>query len=138
MNSTRRFEEPDAQLDLLASAVISACIEVHGNLGPGYTEAIYERALCRELRLRSVEFERQVPLCVVYKGERVGEHRLDLLVGQRLIVELKAIEALGAIHGVQLRSYLKARGERLGLLINFNMPSRSWRSLVCPCVPARG
>ena len=123
MSANKRFEEPDAQLDRLASGVIGACIEVHSHLGPGYTEAVYERALCHEFRLRPIEFERQVPLSIIYKTQPVGEHRLDLLVGGRLIVELKAVEALGAIHSVQLRSYLKARGERLGLLINFNVPS---------------
>jgi GxxExxY protein len=122
MSAPNLFEEPDPELDGLASSVISACIEVHNHLGPGYTEGIYERALCHELRLRRTEFERQVPLTVAYKNELVGEHRLDLLVGRRLIVELKAVEALGAVHAVQLRSYLKARGERLGLLINFNVP----------------
>src|SRR5262249_11491916 len=122
MQLHERFDEPDAELDRLASVVISACIAVHSELGAGYAESIYERALCHELQLRDIDFERQVPIPVIYKNEPVGEHRLDLVVGQRLIVELKAIEALGPVHGIQLRSYLKARGERLGLLINFNVP----------------
>jgi GxxExxY protein len=114
-------EEPGEDLDRLASAVIGAAIDVHRNLGPGYIEEVYFRALCVELKLRGIPFERQVPVSVSYKGEPVGEGRMDLLVGGILIVELKAVEAVGRIHLVQLLSYLKASGHKLGLLINFNV-----------------
>jgi len=95
---------------------------VHRHLGPGFLESVYERSLCVELGLRAITFQRQVPVAVEYKGHPVGDGRLDLLVEDRLIVELTAVEALEPIHGVQLRSYLKATGRSLGILINFNVP----------------
>ena len=113
--------EPDRELDRVASEVVAAAIEVHQTLGPGFLESVYEHALCVELGLRNVSFQRQVPVAVAYKGHRVGESCLDLLVAGRLIVELKAIEALAPIHWVQVRSYLKATRCVLGLLINFNV-----------------
>ena len=109
-----RFDEPDSELDRHASDVIQACIEVHRVLGPGYLESIYERALAVELGHRGIEFERQVPIDLYYRSQPIGEHRLDFLVRNCLVAELKAVETL--------RSYLKARDERLGLLINFNVP----------------
>lgn len=112
--------EPGPQVDRLAHQVIGAALEVHRVLGPGFLESVYEQALCVELGLRGVPFARQVPVAVDYKGHPVGEGRLDLLVGESLIVQLKAIDALAGIHTAQLLSYLKASGHQLGLLINFN------------------
>jgi len=114
--------EPSRRLDRLARTVIGAAIEVHRHLGPGYLEGVYEEALAVELRLRGVLFERQKAIAVTYKGHNVGEGRVDLLVGDELLVELKAVEALAPIHKAQLLSYLKAMGCHLGLLINFNVP----------------
>ena len=114
--------EPDPELDRSANEVVDAAIEVHRVLGPGFLESVYERALCIELGLRNVPYRRQVPITVGYKGHSVGESCLDLLVGDRLVVELKAIETLAPIHWVQVRSYLKATACVLGLLINFNVP----------------
>ena len=102
--------------------MIGAAIAVHKALGPGYHEATYEAALVVELRHREIPFEQQVPLEVVYRGETVGEHRLDLLVGGDLVVELKAVEQLGSVHVSQVLAYLKAGSFQLGLLINFNVP----------------
>jgi GxxExxY protein len=116
------LHEPDPETDELAHAVIGAAIEVHRILGPGFLEAVYEQALCVELRLRSIPFERQKPAKVEYKGEYVGEGRLDLLVNDRLIVELKALREVAPIHTAIVLSYLKATGRRLALLINFNVP----------------
>ena len=116
------ISEPPPDLDRDASKVIDAAVEVHKILGPGFLESVYERALCVELGLRNVRYRRQVPVAVGYKGHHVGESCLDLLVADRLVVELKAIEALAPIHWVQVRSYLKATGCVLGLLINFNVP----------------
>ena len=118
----REFQEPDEDLDRIASVLVGAAVEVHRHLGPGFLESVYERSLCVELGLRAITFQRQVPVAVEYKGHPVGDGRLDLLVEDRLIVELKAVEALEPIHGVQLRSYLKATGRSLGILINFNVP----------------
>jgi GxxExxY protein len=112
--------EPNEELDLLAHEVIGAAIEVHRILGPGYLESVYEAALAVELSLRSIAFERQAPIFLEYKGAPIGEGRLDILVQRKLIVEIKAIEALAAVHKAQAISYLKATGCRLALLINFN------------------
>jgi GxxExxY protein len=118
----RTSEEPSEEIDRQASALLAAAVEVHRVLGPGFLEAVYERALCVELGLRNLAYRRQVPILVDYKGHRVGESCLDLLVADRIVVELKAVEALAPIHWVQVRSYLKATGCFLGLLINFNVP----------------
>lgn len=113
--------EPDLTSDELAHAVIGAAIEVHRHLGPGYLEAVYEEALCVEFRLRGIPFERQKPIKVEYKGEYVGEGRLDLFVGERLVVELKAAKAVAPIEQARVLSYLKATGLQLALLINFHV-----------------
>lgn len=104
-----------------SNAVIGAAIEVHRTLGPGFLESVYEEAMAIELAERAVSFSRQVPVAVVYKGRPIGRARLDLLVEQSLVVELKAVSELAGIHRAQLISYLKSTGVRLGLLINFNV-----------------
>ncbi|MGH7281367.1 MAG: GxxExxY protein [Polyangiaceae bacterium] len=113
--------EPSAELDQLAHRVIGAAIQVHRLLGPGFLESVYEEALCVELALRGIRFARQVPIGVKYKGQTVGDARLDLLVDDSLVLELKAVEGLAPIHVAQLLSYLKATRLRLGLLITFNV-----------------
>lgn len=113
--------EPNQRLDSLARAVVDSALEVHKTLGPGFLESIYEEALAVELSRRAIPFERQVPLTVKYKGYSVGEGRVDLLVDGELIVELKSVEMLAAVHVAQVISYLKAFGRPLGLLITFNV-----------------
>lgn len=113
--------EPGEDIDELANTVIGAAIEVHKVLGPGFLESVYEEALCVELRARAVPFLRQPGFAVAYRGENVGEGRMDLLVAGRLVVELKAVDALNPIHTTQVLSYLKATGHRLGLLLNFKV-----------------
>lgn len=115
-------KEPNSEVDALAREVIGAAIEVHRIMGPGYLECVYEDALCVELELRGIPISRQVLFGVEYKGKRVGESRLDLLVANQLVVELKAVEELLPVHKAQVISYLKATGRELGLLINFNVP----------------
>ena len=114
--------EPSVQADSLARKVIGAAIEVHKHLGPGFIESIYEEALAFELTARDVSFERQQNIPVVYKGQNVGNGRLDFLIEKQLIVELKAVDSLLPIHHAQVISYLKASQLQLGLLLNFNMP----------------
>jgi len=114
--------EPSKEVDDLARKVIGAAIEVHRALGPGYTENVYEEALCIEIANQNILFERQFRVAVEYKGRKVGEGRLDLLVAKLLPVELKAVDSLAAIHQAQLISYLKMTHLQLGLLINFNVP----------------
>jgi GxxExxY protein len=113
--------EPQGELDVLARRVIGAAIEVHRTLGPGYLESVYEKALALELEAQGVSCNRQPTVGIDYKGRVVGEAKLDLLVAGRLIVELKAVEALLPIHQAQVISYLKATQQQLGLLINFNV-----------------
>ena len=115
--------EPGIEVNLLTEAVIGAAIEVHRVLGPGYLESFYERALCVELADRGIVFVRQAPFPVFYKGSLVGETRLDLLIDERVLVELKASDGYSPVHLAQIMSYLKATGLTLGLLINFNVRS---------------
>ena len=105
----------------LSGEVIGAAIEVHRLLGPGLLESAYELALARELALRGVCVERQKAVPLEYKGTALGDgFRIDLLVQERIIVEIKAVERLQAIHEAQLLTYLRLADKRLGLLINFN------------------
>jgi GxxExxY protein len=113
--------EPDEKSDQLANRVIGAAIEVHRILGPGFLESTYEEALCVELGLRSIPFERQVPVGILYKDVEIAQGRLDVLVAGNLIVELKTVEQLAPIHEAQVISYLKTTGRHLALLINFNV-----------------
>jgi len=115
-------QEPSEDLDRLVYAVIGAAIEVHRLLGPGFLESVYEEALCVELQLQGIPFKRQLVVAVNYKGQLVGEGRLDLLVNDALIVELKSVNALSTLHSAQVISYLKMTKHQLGLLINFNVP----------------
>ena len=115
-------QEPDEELDRLAAEVIAACIETHRILGPGFLETVYEAALSVELCLRGIPFRRRPPVELVYKGQPIGQHQLDFLVGERLVVELKAVEAFAPVHVAQVLSYLRATGLTLGLLVNFNSP----------------
>jgi GxxExxY protein len=105
----------------ITEAIIGAAIEVHRQLGPGLLESIYEACLAFELADRGLPVERQKDLPVVYRGVRVDcGYRIDLLVANKVVVELKAVEHLAPIHEAQLLSYLKLSGHKLGLLINFN------------------
>jgi len=107
----------------LTGEIIGAAIEVHRWLGPGLLESAYEEALCHELASRSLGFKRQVALPLDYKGVRLEcDYRLDLVVDDSVIVELKAVEKLLPVHDAQILSYLRLSGFRLGLLINFHVP----------------
>jgi GxxExxY protein len=103
-------------------AIIGAAIEVHRELGPGLLESAYEECFCHELHLRALNFQRQVELPVVYKGLKLDcGYRLDVIVENLVVVELKAIEQILPIHQAQLITYLKLTGKKVGLLINFNV-----------------
>ena len=107
----------------LSNKIIGAAIEVHRTLGPGLLESTYEECLCRELSLNGLSFERQKPLPIRYKGVYLDcGYRLDLVIENCVMVELKSIENLLPIHEAQLLTYLKLTGLKLGLLINFNVP----------------
>ncbi len=127
MSTNRRGAEDAEKRELgeeisqLSGAVIGAAIEVHRVLGPGFLESVYQEALGVELHLRRIPFISQAVVAVNYKGAKVGEGKLDFLVGNSLIVELKAVENLAPIHEAQVISYLKMTGHPLALLINFNV-----------------
>ena len=107
----------------LTEQIIGGAIEVHKHWGPGLYEEIYQRSICHELLLRNVQFESQLKLPLIYKGERVGDDlRLDLIVESKVIVELKSVQHLEPIHEAQLLTYMKLTGCKIGLLINFNVP----------------
>lgn len=105
--------------DPVTEQIISAAIEVHRTLGNGLLESIYEEALCYELSMRKIQFERQKEVDVVYKGRVIKGQRLDLLVDGKVIVEIKSVRKLEDVYTAQLLSYLKSAGIKRGLLINF-------------------
>ncbi|MEJ2697355.1 MAG: GxxExxY protein [Candidatus Sulfobium sp.] len=110
-------------LNELSSSIIGAAIEVHKFVGPGLLESAYEECLCHELTRRKIAFERQKALPIVYKDCRLDcGYRVDVVVNNAVIVELKACEQVEPIHKAQLLTYLRLSGIALGLLLNFNMP----------------
>ena len=110
------------QVEQLAYRVIGAAIEVHRLLGPGFLESVYQESLEVEFRMRGIPCQPKKPVAITYKGHQVGEGQLDFMVGDILIVELKAVEKLAPIHEAQVISYLKMTKNTLGFLINFNVP----------------
>jgi GxxExxY protein len=107
----------------ITQQIIGAAIEVHRQLGPGLLESAYEECLCHEFAIRKLNFERQKPIPLVYKEAKLDcGYRLDLLVEGRIVVELKSVDSLGPIHEAIILTYLKLSGQKLGLLINFNVP----------------
>lgn len=104
----------------LTGAIIGAAMEVHSALGPGLLESVYEECLCRELSLRGIPFTRQVGLPIEYKGVRLAfGYRIDIVVADEVVVEIKSVERIVQVHEVQLVTYLRLSGKRVGLLINF-------------------
>ena len=110
-------------LNSVSKQILDASIEVHRNLGPGLLESVYETCLCKELRLRNINCIRQAPIPVIYKEEVLdADFRIDVLVENEIIIELKAVEFLLPVHKAQLLTYLRLTDKRLGFLINFNVP----------------
>ena|SRR5215211_4868618 len=109
-------------LNQLTEAIIGAAMEVHRTLGPGLLESTYEMCLCRELSIRGISFERQVPISVEYKGVKLDcGYRADIVVDGTILVEIKAIDSLLRIHDAQLLSYVKLGGWKIRLLMTFNV-----------------
>lgn len=108
------------ELNRITERIIGCALEVHRALGPGLLEEVYESALAVEFELAGLGFERQKQIPVIYRSRQIGLHRLDLVVEDRVVVELKAVERMDAVFQAQVLSYLKVGGYRLGLLINFN------------------
>ncbi len=105
----------------ITEKIISAAMEVHSAFGPGLLESVYESALEHEFQLRGVLYQRQKEIGLHYKGKEIGNHRIDYLVEERVVVELKAVDMINRIHEAQLLTYLKVLDKRVGLLINFNV-----------------
>jgi GxxExxY protein len=111
------------EVERIAKAVLDAAFAVHKALGPGLLESVYEICLCHELAKRAIPFRSQVALPIIYDGVRLDAGlRLDLVVAECVIVELKAVEKSNPLFEAQLLTYLKLTGHRLGLLLNFNVP----------------
>ena len=117
----------------LTEKIIACCIEVHKELGPGLLESIYESALSIEFFRQGLRFKRQMPLQVAYKGQSIGEFRVDLVVEDAVVIELKSTERHDPVFEAQLLSYLKLGGYKVGLLVNFNsvFVTKGIRRLVC-------
>jgi GxxExxY protein len=104
----------------LSYKIMGAIFDVHKELGPGFLESIYEKALIDELDDRKLQVEIQKPIDIIYKGKQIGIHRVDLIVEDKIIIELKTVERFNVHHRAQLISYLKASGYKLGILVNFS------------------
>jgi GxxExxY protein len=104
----------------ITDAIIAAAIAVHRELGPGFLETVYEQALAVEFAMRGIAFVRQKSIPLFYRDHQIGEHRIDFLVEDKIIVELKAVEGLEKVHFAIVRSYLKAAGLSDGLILNFS------------------
>jgi len=112
-----------SERDLLTARIIAAVIEVHRHLGPGLLESVDEDCLCHELRLRGINFQRQVPLPLTYKGLSLDPtYRIDRPVEDQVVLELKAVDQMLPVFRAQVLSYLRLSGKRVGLLINFHVP----------------
>ena len=110
-------------INKFSGIILDSAIEVHKQLGPGLLESVYEVCLCKELKLRNVKFLKQVPLPIIYKGEILNyDYRIDILVENEIVVELKSVDILHPVFEAQLLTYLKLSDKKLGLLINFNVP----------------
>jgi GxxExxY protein len=108
------------ELNRLTEAIIGAAMEVHRHLGAGLLEASYESALCIELEARGLKYLRQIPVPLTYKGKTIGDFRLDLLVEDAVVVEVKSVERIDPVFMFQVLTYLRCTSKRVGLLINFN------------------
>ena len=121
--------EIEYEKDKLTELIIQSIIRVHQILGPGFLESIYRKALMIELRKQGLNVETEKEAVVYYEAEEVGRHRLDIVVEDRVIIELKTVEELSKAHYAQVRSYLKATGLKIGLLVNFAKEKADFRRI---------
>jgi len=122
--------ETDLAHSELTRQIIGAAMEVHSHLGPGFLETVYEAAMAIELGLRGLPYERQKPICVMYKGQAAKDFFCDFLVAEKVLVELKALKAITDSERAQVLNYLKATGLKVGLLINFGERSLKHKRMV--------
>jgi GxxExxY protein len=109
------------ELEAMVHRTIGCCIEVHKVLGPGLTERAYTRAVCLELSVQGISFETEKRYSVFYRDQLICEKRVDLVVEEQLVLEIKSVEQLAPIHRAQLRNYLRISKLRVGMLVNFNV-----------------
>jgi GxxExxY protein len=126
-NNEERKNYPEIDI---TREIIGAAMEVHRRLGPGFLESVYDEALAVEFKLQGMKFERQKELPVVYRDEVIKKFVCDFLVSDKIIVELKAIKEVGEIERIQVISYLKASGLKIGLLLNFGCKSLEFKRLI--------
>ena len=115
------FASIPEETERVATSVIGAAIAVHRELGPGFLERIYLEALCLELHALGISFQRECAVSVTYRGIAIPGQRIDLIVGERVVIELKAVAKIDPIHDAKVLSYLKTTGLRLGLILNFHV-----------------
>jgi GxxExxY protein len=116
----RDTETSDLEINEITEKIIGSAIEVHRRLGPGLLEHAYEEALCIEFQLQGVDYQRQVAAPLTYKGRAIGEYRVDLLVEDAVVVEIKSVERHDPVFEAQVLTYLRMTGKKVGLLMNFN------------------
>ena len=130
----RKDESPKRErwrpFEQISAEIIGAALAVHKELGPGFLESIYHAAMRVSLTHRSIPFASQFPVDVHFEGDVVGRARIDLVVANQVILELKAVESLRDVHFVQLKSYLRATGLNVGLLFNFNASTLTIKRIV--------
>lgn len=113
----------EQEINIISGKILDSAIEVHRNLGPGLLESVYETCLCKEFDMRTISYQRQVVIPIKYKGEFVNTHlKIDVLVENEIVLELKSVEIMHPVFSAQLLSYLRLTEKKLGLLINFNVP----------------
>ena len=121
--------EIDFKNDKLTESIITCIINVHKTLGPGFLENIYRKSLCIELLEHGLVFENEKEVVIYYKNNEVGCHRVDILVENQIIIELKTVETLNKAHYAQIKSYLKACNLKIGLLVNFSKEKADYRRI---------
>lgn len=123
MVALNKYNDMPERLDSLSKEIVDAVFQVHSNLGAGFIEKVYEDCLCVELQEKGIAFSRQFPVPLQYKGKNIlADFRLDLVVEDAVVLELKAVERILPVHEAQIYSYLKMSGLPLGFLVNFNVP----------------
>jgi len=114
----------------LSYQIMGAIFEVHKELGPGFVESVYEKALIEEFAKKAIKVETQRVIDVTYKDKKVGVHRLDMVIEGKVVVELKTVERFSTYHTAQMLSYLKASGHKLGILVNFSKAKVEYRRII--------
>jgi GxxExxY protein len=124
------MNKPNIIYQDLSYQIMGAIFEVHKELGPGFLESVYEKALLLELTSRGMKVDVEKVFDLTYKGKKIGTHRLDLIIEDKIVVKLKTVEGFAPHHTAQLLSYLKASGHRLGILVNFSRAKVESRRVV--------